>query len=364
VPPNERLRLEDELALRSGRVGRRRGSLSLVAAFLCARVSFATEAPPAESTLELSSLVLEWQAPVGCPGREKVLERVRELVAERGVAPTERLVVRVLVATGPRGFSASLASEQNGAAGVRTLHADTCVTVAEGVALVVALALTPARPNGENDATAPPVEASPVDGPAPSAKPAPKRSAAAARVAPKPAPSRTEPAASPVFVFGAALLDLGVIAPAAGGVAAGAGVRFSSLELAARAVWLPERRSHVDGRSKGGDFQFLGGDARVCRLFAVSNALKLAPCGGLELGVLAARAFGTVEQKEPHVLLFAPSASALLRLSITRGLSLRFDAGAAVPLFQPRFTLENVGVVRQVPPVTGRFGAGVEASIP
>jgi hypothetical protein len=363
VPSNERLRLEDELALPSGRVGRRRGSLSLVAAFVCARVAFASEAPPAESTLELSSLVLEWQAPAGCPGRGKVLERVRELVAERGVAPTERLVVRVLVATGPRGFSASLASEQNGAAGVRTLHADTCVAVAEGVALVVALALTPARPNGENDATVPPVEPTPVDGPAP-AKPAPKRSAEAARVAPKPAPSRTDPAASPVFVLGAALLDLGVIAPAAGGVAAGAGVRFSSLELTARAVWLPERRSHVDGRNKGGDFQFLGGDARVCRLFAVSNALELAPCGGLELGVLAARAFGTVEQKEPHVLLFAPSASALLRLSITRGLSLRFDAGAAVPLFQPRFTLENVGAVRHVPPVTGRFGAGVEASIP
>jgi hypothetical protein len=345
-------------------VGSRRGSLSLVAVFLSTRVAFATEAPPAEAAVELSSLVLEWQAPAGCPGRGEVLDRVRELVAERGVAQSERLVVRVLVATDSRGFSASLVSEQRGAAGTRTLHADTCVAVAEGVALVVALALTPASPNTNDVATAPPVQPTSVDEPVPSAKAVPTRRAESARVEAKSEASRTDPGESPVFVLGSALLDLGVIAPVAGGMAAGAGVRFTSLELTARAAWLPKRRSRVDGQNKGGDFQFLSGDARVCRLLALSKALKLAPCVGLELGLVAAQAFGTVEQNDPNVLLFAPFASALLRLSISRGLSLRFDAGVAVPLFRPRFTLENVGIVRRVPAVTGRFGAGVEASIP
>jgi hypothetical protein len=364
VLSSERLRLEDALALRSGAVGRRRGSLSLVAVFLSTRASFASEALPAEAAVELSSLVLEWQAPAGCPGRGEVLERVRELVAERGVTRTERLVVRVLVTAGAQDFSASLASEQNGAAGNRVLHADTCVSIAEGVALVIALALTPESPNTEDDAIAPAVEARPVAEPTSSPKATPNRSAEATRVAPKPAPPPTDSRESPVFVLGAALLDLGVIAPAAAGVTVGAGVRFAALELTARAVWLPERRTHVDDQNKGGDFQYLGGDARVCRLFPVSNAVKLAPCAGLELGVVRARPFGTVERKEPDVVLFAPSASGLLRLGVTRGLSLRFDAGAALPLPRPRFTLQNVVVVRHVPPVTGRFGAGLEATIP
>jgi hypothetical protein len=348
---------------RSGRSWPIRAVLCLLLFVVVHEPAFASDAASPSGT-DISVLDFEWRSPEGCPERAHVLERVRALLSERGVGRAEPLVVRAEVsALAPSGFLAVLTTEQGGTIGGRTLEADDCAALAEGVALVVALALTPASEllpaappsasSGLPRASAPP-PLEPVHRPGPVQRAAqlPQRNA------------RVESEPLDWFVAAAPAVDSGVTADVAFGAVAGVGVRSRSLEFIARGTWLPERRTFVAGSNKGGAFSLASGYAGACAAFTVARSFELGPCAGFELGALGARAVGTFERNEPVLLFAAPSAGGFARLRLSPSFALRVDAAAAFPFSRHRFLLENVGVVRAVSPVTARLGVGLEASIP
>ncbi|HTB78635.1 MAG TPA: hypothetical protein VK762_35580, partial [Polyangiaceae bacterium] len=91
-----------------------------------------------------SLLRLEWNAPVGCPTRETVVGRIRELSA--GLAGDAEVVARVEVtAVEAGGWSARVSLRREGLESTRTLTAASCAEVVDGAVVVIALVLGPTQ---------------------------------------------------------------------------------------------------------------------------------------------------------------------------------------------------------------------------
>jgi hypothetical protein len=321
------------------------------------------EPPPTK----MNALELEWTPAAGCPPREALLERVADLVSQRGPVEVDQLVVQVVVSDTTSGaYSARIVTEHAGQLGDRTLEAASCADLVEGVALVIALSLTPSVPEPEPAADQhPPVPTSQKEPPARETPPAPPKP----RVQPEPRVSETIAPSTPglirdPFLTTSPVLDLGVIADASFGGAIGGGARVGPVELLLRVVGLPARRTKVPGTEKGADFSLLGAQAGACLPFLLAPWAALGPCAALEGAALRGRAFGTVEQKRPVVAFAAAAAGAFARLGHVGPIGFRADGLLLVPLNRPTFFLKNVGDVRTVPILAGRFGLGVEVAIP
>jgi hypothetical protein len=320
------------------------------------------EPPPKEMT----ALELEWTPAAGCPPRETLLERVADLVSQRGPIEVDQLVVQVVVSDTTSGdYSARIVTEHAGQLGDRTLEAASCADLVEGVALVIALSLTPSAPEPEPAAEQlPPLPTSQKDPPARETPPSPPRP----RV--QPVPRAADAAAPPPglirdpFLTTSPVLDLGVIAEASFGGVIGGGARVGPVEVLLRVVGLPARRTKVPGTEKGADFSLLGAQGGACLPFLLAPWAALGPCAALEGAALRGRAFGTVEQKRPVVAFAAAAAGAFARLGHFGPIAFRADSLLLVPLNRPTFFLKNVGDVRTVPILAARFGLGVEVAIP
>ena len=142
--------------LSSACVGRAWVPLAVVAS--TATLTVASTAP-ADDPQE--SIRLDYRAAYGCPDQatfvSKVRDRTRRARFVEPGAPARTFEVEMRAAPRPRG---TVAVDQGGdGKATRTFEADTCAEVADALALVVALAVDPPRP----EATAPPPMTPPAD---------------------------------------------------------------------------------------------------------------------------------------------------------------------------------------------------------
>lgn len=292
-------------------------------------------------------------------------------------APPVRFVISM--AAQGAGFGGRLETHIDGAeVGVRAFSAATCTELVETMALGVAIALggssdeVPAAASDvaghEPNAVAPTTELAtvantPVESP-------PGESAAAQRddaSAPPGAPST--PSASPevaamAFVVG----DTGTLPNPAFGVAIGAGMRWSGLELRAAGLLLPPRHGAVDGLANGeagADIELLGGWASACAPLSLeSDAVELGVCAGWEMGRLRATGTGVVRSYRKSRLWAAPRLDVAVRWALSdSALSLELLATALAPLRRDEFILKDIGDVHRPQNVIARAQVGLAWAI-
>jgi hypothetical protein len=311
-----------------------------------------------------------WKAPPECPNDLHVLARIEALLGAR-VSDLELvpLAARGRIArTTPTTYELVLETFQGEQRFIRTMKAGSCKELSDAGALVVALAIDPTlserRANTNAQGAAPnPATASHRDSTPPKAptmasptpyKPPPQKVARAA------APSVPRPERARRFLIGArAVLDFGSVADVAAGPGIGVAVQWRALEASLDGVWLPTRRTFVVP-GKGGDITLAAASLRGCyRPF--SGALQALGCAWFELGSLDGDGVGTLVRTHRSGLWAAPGASLTGRARLGRVALLSLGAGALAPIQPIDFTLNNVGLVRSVPPVVARVEAGFHA---
>jgi hypothetical protein len=309
--------------------------------------------------LERGAFRLAWNAPKDCPTNVETLARIEALLGARGR----------ITAFGPTHYELVLETFQGEQRFLRTMQASTCAELTDAGALVLALAIDPTL--SERRATAAHGAATPE--PAEGASPAaPAATAPPRKRAPKPAPPREparpapppavdpEPARAARVRLGAhAVLDFGSIADVAVGPSIGVAVEWGAWQASLEGLWLPERRSLV-APGKGGDISLVATSLRGCYR-PLAGALEVLGCGAFELGSLDGGGVGTAVRTHRSGLWAAPGALLAARLRVGKNVVISLAAGGLVPIQPIDFTLDNVGLVRRVPPLVARTEAGVLA---
>ncbi len=296
-------------------------------------------------TAPLGEVELDWLAPPECPTRSQVLEDARGLVtSEHPARPSERLTVRAVVellADNRWRLRLSVGASR------RQVEATSCAELGRATALFLALLVDPLR------------REAPESLPPPPPSPAPSR---AKRAPSAPRPRRTPVPAGPTQAAQAARWGLG----------AGATFDYGTmprpvlLGMLSASVALDRFELHAHGGVGGQQTRRLGtgGGAKLvpglalleaCYTVVGGSALRLAPCVGVELGVVGARAFGLVPAKRGAWPWFGLDASLALTLVLGRHFELRTTAGANYPAYRPTFHVDGVAVHEPGPAL--RLGA-------
>ncbi|NUO52845.1 MAG: hypothetical protein HOV80_28705 [Polyangiaceae bacterium] len=335
------------------------GALSLA----LATFAFATPA------LADDPISFTWQTPAGCPAAEAV---VRESIRLLGGKTKEgrNVAGEAVVEKTADGFRVRLTTRIDGEQGSRELDGATCTSIANAVALILALSYDP---NGVVADPAGPSEIGPSDTPG---------TGTTAPVEPKkqpPASNRTEPPkdrepkdssktsdsdsdGEGSWLGGAvaALVsaDIGALpVPTVGfGGAAGLQLAWMRIELAGR-YWLPQSETLEGGA--GGNFEFATGELRGCPGYTW-KPVTVGGCAGVELGRMAAEGFGVDRAEEASALWAAARLGGLVSVQVVGPLALRLDLGVSIPFDRPRWVLDRVGLVDQPAPVTARGETGAE----
>jgi hypothetical protein len=297
---------------------------------------------------ELPDLSLGWQAPAGCPDQDALLTRVAELLGARGGQQShEPLDVSASVLRLPSGFRAELRTTQRGAERIRTLEAATCSEVTEASAVVIALALSPPEPT--------------VAPPAPLPPPAPAPAPAEASDAPPP-PAGLARRSSVRLGAGAGFVsDVGTLAPVSFGFAFGLGARYGRyVEHGLRLSVFPTRSASIEGHPEQGVDIGLAAAALSLCFEPLSSPLTLGVCGELELGMLHVEGFGTPDRFSHDAPWVAPGLGLRAGYPEKGPLRAALTADALFPTEQTKFTITNLGVVHELPVVSGRFGLFAE----
>jgi hypothetical protein len=309
-----------------------------------------------------------YDATPGCPTSNAFFAQVRERVGTDWEAPPNELARTIEVrVTG--GADKSVARidfvDENREPIARVVTAKTCDEVVAGIALVTALAIESriAEVVGKSE---PPAAAPPPTNEAPTEE----RKATPAPVAAPPgpaAPTRSEPSGPPphVDIGAGALASVGALPHATVGFRGFAGIGFphgldfrlgvdyssaGSVETTSKAVG----SSGSAGRYLS-SFSLLSGRASVCP-FAFGTALRLLPCGGVEVGVLHAEGLGssgsairTDATSESNPVWFAPFLGA--RADATWDVFfVEFEASAGFPISPKKrdFVFETASAGRTV----------------
>ena len=268
------------------------------------------------------NFALEWAAPAGCPSREQMEIRIARLVGERTHA-RETVHARAQVATDGvgalRGDVELMTSAQQIS---RHVEGDSCASVADALALIIALAIEPEpAPIVPEPAAGPPT----VD-----------------------APPMTDDASSRRFLFvsAAARFDVDSLpAPSFGGeVALGWDPGHVDLELGA-AVLAPSRATLPTRPNQGADVRLTDLGVRGCyELF--DAPVDIGPCAGLHARWTSAHGFGSSGPHDVTAVLGVTSIGALAKARLSSRISLRVSAEAAVPLARPSFQIDSAEVFR------------------
>ena len=283
---------------------------------------------------------LEWVAPAGCSSRESVLDAVTRALGPSSTADVGAIRARAVVESSGRGWRVQLST----ANGERTLSADTCEQLAEAVALILALAIEPARAR----VTAPPEEraASPAN--------------ANANAKDAATPASTAAGASVLAIGAGELADLGTMPSAAVGAEIFAAIRVPPLRIeVAGSLWEPQRQT-VPGTSAGGDLTLIAGVAHGC-LLPVLDRFELGGCVGAGIDSMSASAFGPILASRGSGAWMVAAGEARAGFALLPWLAIHAGFGLHVPLTRPSFVIEGVGQVHRPAPVSGRQALTLEA---
>jgi hypothetical protein len=296
-----------------------------------------------------SLLRLEWNAPVGCPTRETVLGRIRELSA--GLSGDAEVVARVEVTAVEAGaWSARVSLRREGLESTRTLTAPSCAEVVDGAVVVIALVLGPTQepplseppPAKPAEATAAPLAEAGVAVPA----------AASSAGAPMPETHRPSNALQSPSRPVVGLSAVGLVEAAAlPGLAYGVGALVSASTSHFRAEIGAEifaDRTIAIAAVPGAEVQFGFWSARggACWL-PLRIQWRPAWCAELEWGQMSGRATGGgVSTLDAHKSRLAAATGPYLEWSPRAGLALLARADAVLPLMPTTFAIDAIVVYR------------------
>jgi hypothetical protein len=287
-----------------------------------------------------------WEAPRECPGREAMVERIREATRE---APGDDVHAQVrVVEEGDGRWSASVSVTAGGNRSDRLLGAASCSAIADAAALIVGLSLTPApaasvaasspaasvaasspavsaaapSPSVASGNTAPsPSGASEATGPLASVPPPGPAPVATDGLQPMPDSSRERPAATsaarsrplagtqPIAPEGSAsstlsrtrgsltlraagAVDVGTLPSAGPGVTMGASWRAAPLEIGLDAAAFAAQSGAVAGTTSGASVGLGSAAMDACLVVPWRDRVVMTPCAGFALERLAADGFG------------------------------------------------------------------------
>lgn len=259
---------------------------------------------PADEPSIPSEYALQWRAPIGCPDAEEIRRRVaRHHGAQSPGGPAARVDGEVQ-GDAHAGYVLRLTTEFEGQTHARRMHAPSCDELAEGTAIVIAVALRQGlalamQPSEGPAPTVVPPMVPPIVPPSRGLEPsrvfeapraiedAPPRASstmdASRVVAPRVvAPRRPRPHA---VLQLAGLVEAGALGAVTGGVQLGVVAAWPTARVSISGTWLAARRRR-DGPT-GLSATFEGGTvaARGCWAPTV-RALVLPLCGGIEAGTV------------------------------------------------------------------------------
>ena len=286
-----------------------------------------------------SPLRATWTAPEGCPDEASVVAAIEAMVGAAYVQEHgSDLVAEAVVRGGPVRFSLDARIERSRVSEAKTMEAESCQTLADAYAVIVAFALDPA--SGVS---------LPVPVPPPSALPL---ASSRKQVAP-PAPAETKSASERVRVahpfrlpafevgpFGA--VGLGMLPFPSLGVGARVSVEAGLRWELAGTYW-PERfaSASVGSTSAVGAYVELATvGPSVCKSFERD---AVAVCIGADIGAMSGKGADVPNFSSGTSWWVAPTSAVSVRLSLTRMASLRFRLDVGVPIYRPSFVVDNIG---------------------
>lgn len=303
-----------------------RVSVSLATGLLLLRYAFASplqqSADPMQDQMQdndradpsmSSAMDLDWTAPPECPDGGAVRAQVRRLTAG---TPTRHLRARASIVAGPEaGWTLALTTEVDGTTGERTLSATSCQSLADAAALMLALILNPdlavTTPPSEQEASIPP--------------PPP----------PTPALRRHR-----LWRIGAqAGMQKGMLESASPYYALWVGVGTGRLSVRlAPGLTLPRDVFVRDQPALGGRL-WLATLAGLGCWAAVSGAVEVSPCAGVEVTRLAGRGLGTSTVSSSYLYWSSAELALFAGLPVGHGILVEVGAVGLVALHRPAFYL-------------------------
>lgn len=295
---------------------------------------------------------VKWLAPEGCSSEARVAEAVARALG-RSRPEVDRIDARAVAERAGDGYRVRVAV----AGGERTIEARTCGELEEATALVVALAIDPARAERRGPPPAPTAPATAAPPPAPTAAP-PPTSAARER-----GPDRDRGDTPPVSIHAVQVADVGTLPSAAIGAGIGAGLGTGALRLEVGAAIFAGQTKLVSGDA-GGSLSQVHGAVKGCYLPTL-GPVAIGGCAGVGFDRIAAEGVGTgVVPIATSGTWPALDGEARLVVPLARWIALRLALGAHVPLTRPSFAVTGAGDVHRPGPVTARQSLGLELRFP
>lgn len=321
------------------------------------------------------AVVTSYDAPAGCPDRERFVAMLRSYLDPADVPETlPSFAIRFSTEGGPRGVLRLRARSREGD-GERTVEARTCDEAALALAYVAALAISPNARSG----LGPPVVASPT--PPASSSAAPPAAVPSGRAG-APVPAEPEAPLAPLPTSPLAPVAVDATPPPRWLVSLGLfGERGSAPGFAPGLVISGERR--LGGAFVGVDL--LGsrratdppgaGDATftllAARLFACPfslgrpDRLGLSACAAFAVGRLGATSNGLDRTASSAEAWLLPGARLRGRLGLGAGFGLALTGDLGAPLVRPTYRFDDPSVtVHEVPAVAFSLGLSLARFFP
>jgi hypothetical protein len=335
-------------------------------------------------------IVLEYRASSGCPDEAAFVARVRARTSRARLAWPGEVARRFVVnaEAGPPAGGDITVTNEHATEGTRTLRADTCEEVADGLALILALAVDPharATPTVEAAPSAPPGASQPgATPPTPSSSvdplpPAPLVVLAAPSSPPAPpppaSPEREVPHSAPLplgqrFVVGADFAIAVAVAPqtlfAASPFLGVRALRSKLFDLDVRASFFRVDSGSIRFLKGTADFTFTVGRIDGCVLFRLGHGVGVGPCARVETGALdvVGMVAGAVSVAQDTPWL-AAGGTGRIEWVLVGSFMLDVDAGVTARMIQDSFYFASDRKNLYTVPVAGFEGAlGMGARFP
>jgi hypothetical protein len=321
---------------------------------------------------------LHWDAPAQCPDSDYVSAQVETLLA--GTPSTlVRVTARATAQQRNDGiWTVTLTTDRDGTVGERSIEADSCRSLADATALIVALTIDPAhvaaartaRSSTIPVASAPPPEPAPPSAgtlPLPASPTLPPSALTARPIAPAP---EVEPSTGnglrrrpPRFALFLAIAgDVGTLPHPAYGLSLSGSLLLGRFRAEIYGAYWPNQMAHGPPGTppgEGGNIELFSGGLRAC-LAPLMKRLELSSCAGLEAGALRGEGVNllpSITRTGPWLALTL-DVRAVVRLTNNWGIVL--DVGAAIPFGRPEFTFGNGSIIAEAEIVEGRVSVGPE----
>ncbi len=299
---------------------------------------------------QVERLHVSWVAPEGCPSRAELQSQLEATV------PANRTFQASVRIDEPRDegqpWRAVVVTTADGAEHTRIVDGADCTHVSDAAVLVVTLAAT----------TLPPVEPAPrVDPAPPIAQPLPvaeegegggheplsKRMALGIRI-------------QPVIAANVGLLPLP-------GVSVGGALTLSTWRLKSQLELVGWLTSESPGASRGVRVNLVSAKLQECVIFKPHDAVRVGPCGALEVGRMSVEGTNVVRSEPAGVWWSALLVGATAGFPLRKNISPWVSGELGVNLVRPRFIVEGTGgsstTVYGVGWFMGRLTFGVEIDL-